>query len=262
MTDVRRRIMLPELPKNTYVVGDIHGCLDLYDALEARIISHADGRNPILIVAVGDIIDRGPNSADVVDRMMEPPPLGVQRLALCGNHEAMFLDFLNGLRGPVPWLKNGGEETLISYGLPYHPQSGFDQGSKRLLRMVEATVPHDHREFLRSMPISLRLPGYLICHAGLNPSRALAEQSDNDLMWSDPSSIDEATPQSPAITDMEALGVRLIHGHVPQPRVVINERRIAVDTGAYGSGVLSAVRLNADRGVEVLRVSRRVEDIG
>lgn len=256
MTQHRRRLMLPEAPARTYVVGDVHGCLDLFDALEARISVHAAGDGPALLVLVGDLVDRGPNSAGVLDRMQEAPPPGLHRLALAGNHEAMFLDFLDHPRGDAPWLFHGGAETLGSYGLRPDPLRGYNLPTRQLRHMVQATVPESHRLFLETMPVSLRLPGYLICHAGLNPARPLAQQTDQDLMWSDPGALDLAPDAAPAIADMTAHGLKMVHGHVPQFRIGLHDRRIAVDTGVYGSGVLSAVCLRPGHPPEILQVAR------
>ena len=167
----------------------------------------------------------------------------------------MFLDFLEAPSGTANWLGYGGAETLMSYGMSPDHQRQFNLPGRDLKHMVRATVPESHLSFLRALPVSLRLPGYLICHAGLNPDVGLAEQQDDDFLWQDPAALDASPPNSPARAEMARTGLRLIHGHVPYEDVALLPHRIGVDTGAYGSGCLSAVCLQPDHTPEVLSVT-------
>lgn len=246
----RRRLMLRQAPDLVYVVGDVHGCFSQYRALEARILADAAEVAPgvtALIVLLGDLVDRGPKSAQVLDLVLGPSPQGAQRLALAGNHEEMFLAFLDAPRPDAPWLDYGGCETLNSYGI--YPPKGqrFADLTVRLLgQMIATSTTLAHIEALRALPVSLRFPGYLICHAGLDVHAPLAAQTERALMWSNPADLDldiRAGEGPVALQELEAEGLRVVHGHVPGPTAFERPRRISIDTGAYGSGTLSAVRL-------------------
>ncbi|MEO1795390.1 MAG: metallophosphoesterase [Pseudomonadota bacterium] len=246
----RARLTLAEAPAATYVVGDVHGEVRLFDELETLIredAAKAAPDAPILLVAVGDVIDRGPASASMLDRLVERTNDGLERISLLGNHEAMFLEFLEAPDGKAPWLRYGGRETLMSYGMSPDPVLGFDLSSRALRQLVDSHVPASHVELLRSMPVSLRLPGYLICHAGVNPTAQLARQSDDDLIWGNPHDLDSAPFNSAAVVDLITHRLMVVHGHVPERRAEKWDRRIGVDTGAYATGRLSAVRLSPNQ---------------
>lgn len=246
----RDRLSLAQLPDLTYVVGDVHGHVSLYDKLEEKIRADAEqvlpGR-PFLVVLVGDVIDRGVGSAAMLDRLVERQQNGLQRLCLLGNHETMFLDFLKRPDAKSPWLSYGGTATLASYGLTLHESGIFDLPGNRLKQLLDSSIPESHIKLLKEMPVSLRVPGFLICHAGVEPTRPLAEQTDDDLIWGDPSALDSAPYTAPAVANLNASGLKVIHGHVPQDSASETNRRIALDTGAYATGILSAVRLAPNR---------------
>ncbi len=256
----RKRLKLSNSPPLVYVVGDVHGCLALYSRLEDKIIADAQETvpdAPILIVILGDLIDRGPKSAQMLDLLLGRAPEKVTRMALAGNHEEMFLKFLDKPLPDAPWLDYGGRQTLNSYGLfPPKGKRFEDLGRRQLQQSIAAVVPDDHIQLLRSFPVSLRIPGFLICHAGLNIHAPLSEQTEYNLLWSKPADLDSdltGTNSPPALRDLDTEETRVVHGHVPSVEPFETSRRVSIDTGAYLSGVLTAARLNKDATVKFLQ---------
>ncbi len=238
-----QQLHLHPQPPLAYVVGDIHGQLDLYRKLEARIAAEAAG-TPALVVLVGDLIDRGPNSAGVLDFVMARAPQGLQRQVIMGNHEEMFLRYLDAPRAEARWLDYGGRETLASYGIYGDPARGFDLPDKRLRQMFEASIPAEHIAWLRALPGALNLgERYFISHSGIDPTKPLAAQDARDLMW------------SRGFTAPPPEGVTVIHGHTPVDTVDLRGPYIDVDTGAYATGRLSAVRLAPHAPPELVEVT-------
>lgn len=236
--DPARILTLAQMPEAVYAVGDVHGCRTLYRELEARISADAAGlglSGPALVVLLGDVIDRGPDSAGMVDDLLSDPPDGMQRLVLRGNHEEMMLRFLSDPEGARRWLDFGGIDTLASYGAHLDPEAGQAVSASRLRTMAQAAVPSEHAAFLQSLPYGLAVGPYFLCHAGIDPARALRDQDPRDLVWGPPERVDDAPPDPARPV--------IVHGHVIVPRVQITARRINVDTGAYQGGALSAVRL-------------------
>ncbi|WP_460273037.1 metallophosphoesterase [Celeribacter sp. ULVN23_4] len=241
-----RKLSLSSTPAATYAVGDIHGHFELYKALEAKILEDAAGCDgPVLLVLLGDLIDRGPNSAELIDYLLGPPPPGVTRVTLRGNHEDMFLQVLHNPLMARDWVSWGGAQTLASYGIHPGGNGTYDFGSSAFRRALAAKVPESHRAFLEETPICLNLPDWFLSHAGVNAAKAFEGQSKEDLLWGDPRGLQG-----------KSLSKCVIHGHVPVPHVELSNAAINVDTGAYRTGCLSAVRLVAGEAPVVLQVSR------
>lgn len=244
-----RILSLKTPPAALYAVGDVHGCRTLYHHLEQQILDDAAARagdGPVLIVLLGDLVDRGPDSAGVISDMLRPAPDGVQRIALRGNHEDMMLRFMTDPVAKRDWLAFGGVATLASYGVMMDPEHGFDMAPARVANILQTAVPDSHRAYLGSLPFGLQVGGYFLCHAGIDPARSLSSQAPSDLIWGAPERIDTA-PNAPDLPIV-------VHGHVIVPDVHLGARRINVDTGAYVSGKLSAVRLVAGEPPFVLSV--------
>jgi serine/threonine protein phosphatase 1 len=222
-----------------YAVGDIHGEAALYHRLAARIAADRAGQGGegrALLVILGDMIDRGPGSAALLDHFCAPPPPGFDRICLMGNHEQMALAFLADPQPGTAWLDHGGAATLASYGIAPDPRLGWRIPAKRLSALVAAQGPAGHLAFLRGLPAWLRA-GHFFCHAGPAPDRPLTGQGLRTLLWS--RGFDDPGLAAPA-----GLGAALVvHGHVPVPGPVRRGWRVNVDTGAYATGRLSAVRL-------------------
>jgi serine/threonine protein phosphatase 1 len=228
----RERLAAPSEPAVIYAIGDVHGCLDLLTALEAAIIADADGRpGEKWIVMLGDYVDRGPKSAQVIDHLLRDPPPGFTRVTLCGNHEAAMLAFLDDPEPRSSWLEFGGIETLASYGIagPLVHRGG----SRQLRDAVASYVPDEHRAFLAGLPISLETPAHLFVHAGVRPGIPWARQADEDLFWF----------RDDYSASFAEFGKLVIHGHTPLQDAFLSRTRIGIDTGAYLTGRLSAVRL-------------------
>nr|WP_321507174.1 metallophosphoesterase [uncultured Celeribacter sp.] len=229
------RLSLDRSPAVTYAVGDIHGQFDLYKALEARILRDAlRYPAPRLLVLLGDVIDRGPQSAQMIDHLLRPPPKGLTRLCLRGNHEALFLRVLQDQRGIKTWRDWGGRATLSSYGIRSDQAEGPRPAA---LRALAATVPAAHQTFLSQLPLSLDLPAWFFSHAGATLQRSLAEQTPDDLLWGASGSLRDAT----------AFGKWVVHGHEIVPEASFSRGVLRLDTGAYRSGRLSGVRLCPDQ---------------
>lgn len=218
-----------------YAVGDIHGRLDLLDLLIGRIEADMAARPPArtFIVFLGDLVDRGPESAGVVERLRTYRPPGDSRLIMLGgNHEEVLLRILAGERGILPsWLKFGGAECARSYGIDPEALACIEEGGA--IDIVRAKVPRAHREFLESFGDTFRFGDYLFVHAGIRPGIDIEEQNVSDLRWI----------REPFLTDAKEHGFVVVHGHTIVQRVEERGNRIAIDTGAYHSGVLTALAI-------------------
>lgn len=227
----------PKLPRGkegarAYGVGDIHGRLDLLEQLlgqlEADIASRPQRRT--FIVFLGDLIDRGPDSAGVIERLRTWKPPGVRTVFLAGNHEEVLLRILEGEKGILPsWLKFGGAECARSYGLD--PEELATIAEEDAISLVQRAVPRPHEDFLASFGDTFRFGDYLFVHAGLRPGVGIEEQDRSDLRWI----------REPFLSDGREHGCMVVHGHTIVGEVQVRPNRIAIDTGAYHSGVLTAV---------------------
>jgi serine/threonine protein phosphatase 1 len=215
-----------------YAVGDIHGRLDLLngilDRIEADIASRPPRRN--FIIFLGDLIDRGPESAGVVERLRTYRHADARTIFLGGNHEEVLLRLLAGETSILSsWLKFGGAECAQSYGI--EPDSLRIIDEEAALGLLRAKVPAEHVEFLSSFGDTFRFGDYLFVHAGIRPGIGLEQQDLHDLRWI----------RDPFLSDSKEHGFVVVHGHTIVDRVEERPNRIAIDTGAYHSGVLTAV---------------------
>ena len=229
----RQHLSLASHPGSIYAIGDVHGCLDLLRQLERRILADADAHavRPTLVL-LGDYVDRGPDSAGVLDHLSGPRPRGFSRVCLAGNHEIMMLDFLAAPSPSADWLRFGGLETLASYGM--QPDRVLGSSRRQLQAMVDAHVPQEHIDFLKDLPLTLSVQDLVFVHAGLRPGvEPIDHQSEDDLLW-----IRDEFFNAPPVDRR-----LVVHGHTPGKVPVSVPGRICVDTGAYATGVLSAVRL-------------------
>lgn len=232
----RPRLSWSRAPSVVYAIGDVHGCLDQLRALEALIAEDArQVEGDKYLVLLGDYVDRGPKSAQVIDHLLAPPPPGFGRVCLRGNHEEMMLGAVAAGEGIGSWLSFGGEETMQSYGVPGDVAAALGTWPRNLQRQLLATyVPGEHVAFLSALPVALEMPGYAFVHAGVRPGYALSQQRDDDLMW-----IGGAFVESP-----ESFGAIVVHGHTATAQPVLLPNRIGIDTGCYQTGRLTAIRLS------------------
>jgi serine/threonine protein phosphatase 1 len=237
----RKRFVATTWPAAIYAIGDIHGCLQQLIALEARIFADAQGIDgEKWLICLGDYVDRGPDSAGVIDHVMAEPPPGFRRICLAGNHETMALAFLSAPQPGSSWLGFGGRETLLSYGISEPALRAADATGLR--ELVRSHVPASHIRFMEELYLLASVPGHVFVHAGLRPGIVLDQQAENDLLWIR----DEffLGPPHP--------GIRVIHGHTPAANPVFADGRIGIDTGAFATGILTALRIVPDGGTMIL----------
>ena len=215
-----------------YVIGDVHGRCDLLDALVSAVDSDDAARAPAksTVVMLGDLVDRGPESAGVVAVVRAWQRRRDVRV-LAGNHEEMFLDSFDDLEMLRHFLRHGGRETILSYGLDrdrYNAMSLEDVQDE-----MGRIVPIEDREFLRSAEEMIEVGDYLLVHAGINPGVPLEEQRRSDLLWI----------RERFLRHGEAHSHVVVHGHTIFDEVDDTGHRIGIDTGAYRSGRLTALVL-------------------
>ncbi|HEX8442025.1 MAG TPA: metallophosphoesterase family protein [Allosphingosinicella sp.] len=221
-----------------YAVGDIHGRLDLLDILLAKIEDDmaAQPAGRTFIIFLGDLIDRGPDSAGVIERLRTYRNPSAELVFLSGNHEEVLLDILSGKLGVLPaWLKFGGAECAQSYGID--PEQLRQTDERRAIELVRNKVPRAHREFLRSFADTFRFGEYLFVHAGIRPGVGLDDQERKDLRWI----------REPFLGDAKEHGFVVVHGHTIVRDVEERPNRIGIDTGAYQSGILTAIAIEEER---------------
>jgi serine/threonine protein phosphatase 1 len=221
-----------------YAIGDIHGRLDLLQALTGEL-RRAAGSETLTAVFLGDYIDRGPDARGVIDHLVAFRDAKVcESVFLRGNHEQFLLDIIDGKAADdSTWLDYGGLDTLASYGVEWPPARG-QRSSERLAELVREALPPEHVRFLRETALKYPRGDFMFVHAGLRPDRLLSEQSDSDMMWF-----------RYYADDQPVHGKTVVHGHTPRGRPVAGRWRIGVDTEAWTSGVLTALRLEgAQRG--------------
>ena len=223
-----------------YVIGDVHGCLDPLQRLLKRIGQRVSTLHPshkTHIIFVGDLIDRGPQSAQVVELLRRFSHPNIHLTFLMGNHEEVFLDVLGGnVRGMIRWFDWGGRDTARSYGvdnlglLPIEPE--------QVLNQLQHRVPKSHVKFIKGFKPFVEFGDYVIVHAGLRPKVPLAEQKDRDLRWI----------RDGFLNFEGAFPKKVIHGHTIVKEAENRPNRIAVDTGVYmDDGALTAAFLIEDK---------------
>lgn len=222
-----------------YAIGDIHGRRDLLDALLFRIEAddRARGGAETQLVFLGDLVDRGPDSAAVVQRALELKESGRPVRFLMGNHEEVFLKALTGSREALKFFNRiGGRETILSYGIDRKTYDSVD--FDELADLLIARVPRAHIQFLKDFEEQIRVGDYLFVHAGIRPRVALEAQSGADLRWIRADFLDFRGDH----------GLMVVHGHTIADTVDEQPNRIGIDTGAYASDRLTAIGLEgADR---------------
>ena len=217
-----------------YAIGDVHGCRKELLEAEARIARDAsgtDGRK--LIVMLGDYVDRGRSSRQVLEHLAGPPPAGFERISLCGNHDDLFLRFLTDPAAHAGWLQLGGHATLFSYGIDASLILNRPRGLERLAELAREAIPAEHVDYLKSLPCLLTIGRIAFVHAGLRPGLPLEEQSDEDLMWI----------REPFLSRGPELPLVVVHGHTPAPQVTYGKGRICIDTGAFATGHLAVLKI-------------------
>jgi serine/threonine protein phosphatase 1 len=232
--------LAPKAPPGVriYAVGDIHGQEELMDALHRAIAEDAAKGSQLqsVIVYLGDYVDRGMGSRQVIEELIAGPLPGFRGVYLRGNHEEAVLDFLQDPTFGMQWRNFGGLETLYSYGIE---DAGRLQSPDDFLaagNLFAERLPPSHLSFFNQLKISVTLGDYFFVHAGIRPGTALDKQSEEDMLW-----IRDEFLHSEA-----DFGKVVVHGHTPEAEPVLKHNRIGVDTGAYMTGVLTCVVLEGE----------------
>jgi serine/threonine protein phosphatase 1 len=223
--------------KRLYAVGDVHGRLDLVDDLLARIEDDIADRpvETAVVVFLGDLIDRGPDSAGVVERLQGLRHFPARMLFLLGNHEEFLLRTLAGEPGVAhDWLGFGGDACAESYGVSAAALQAMDE--PRIAEILGAAIPPAHVEFLKSFEDTIRFGDYLLVHAGIRPGVPIEQQQPSDLRWI----------RQPFLSDAQDHGCMVIHGHTISDGIDRRANRIGIDTGAYRTGILTAAVIEED----------------
>jgi serine/threonine protein phosphatase 1 len=237
--DPRPRLKLDLSGTAVYAVGDVHGCLDELLALERNIAEDASTLPAAkLILMLGDYVDRGPASAQVLDHMVAPPPPGFERICLAGNHEIAMLDYLDGRTSLQSWLRIGGEPTLLSYGIDHRRLLDLYRDERQIDEAIRDAIPPDHVAFLRSLPVLVEAGRYVFVHAGIRPGVALDRQTDTDLVFIRSAFFERA----------HLLTRYVVHGHTPVEEARREGMRVNLDTGAFFTGRLTGLRIWQDKG--------------
>lgn len=214
----------PEAP--LHVIGDIHGRLDLLQ----RLLGLLDPVIPVF--CVGDYVDRGEHSADVLRFLRDSPAI----TCLKGNHEVMLLGFLDTPKSGSHWLRSGGLQTLASFGIAGLTESSKGADLEQAGATLSAAMGEDLINWLRGLPLSWQSGNVAIVHAGADPAACIAGQREDFLVWGHP----EFT------TTPRADGIWVVHGHTIVDAPTVISGRVAIDTGAYATGHLTAVHIAPD----------------
>ncbi|MEZ5945777.1 MAG: metallophosphoesterase family protein [Hyphomonas sp.] len=243
---VTREAVAPE-GQCLYAIGDIHGRRDLLEQLigkiEEDVSALPETATSRTLVFLGDYIDRGLQSRDVIEFLLSDRLKSFERVFLMGNHEEALLRFLNDVNFGKQWVRYGGAETLYSYGLAppntraslrsHEAMEAANQAWDKVWTSFRQNLPQAHLDFYQSLQHYYVAGDYLFVHAGLRPDVALENQTVRDMLW-----IRDEFLEAPQSFDQV-----VVHGHTPGEAIYRDNRRIGLDTGAFISGKLSAARL-------------------
>jgi serine/threonine protein phosphatase 1 len=221
----------PALPAGIriYAIGDIHARLDLLNNLLDRIKADVAQRpsSRTVYVFLGDYIDRGNASRETIDRLIEHAA-EAQCVFLKGNHELIAVQCLSDPRLFDQWMRLGGAQTLISYGV--RPQPGA-RAIAELQAAFHNALPRAHFRFFRELRNSFSCGDFFFAHAGVNPKVGLASQNEDDLLWI----------REQFLTSDQDFGKIVVHGHTPTRTIEVRTNRINIDTGAFATGCLTCL---------------------
>ena len=226
-----------QVPEGTrvYAIGAIHGRADLLDQLHDKILEDARhaGVQRHVVVYLGDYVDRGLDSKGVIDRLLDDPLPGFEKVFLKGNHEDAFLKFFLEPEFGRDWKYYGGLETLMSYGVKALPLKDEPEAFVAARDELARNFPANHLDFLGSLRLWHEEGDFYFAHAGVRPGLPLEEQTGQDLMWI----------RDDFLSSDVDFGKVVVHGHTPEEQPVQRANRIGIDTGAYITGVLTCAVL-------------------
>ena len=225
---------------NIFAIGDIHGCLKQLVTLQDKIFNYPQyNKEEDLLLYLGDYIDRGPSSKDVINHILQLQTEGIKSIFLMGNHEQFMIDFLfNKINNLSNWLMNGADQTFKSYDIEIAEfiKDGFEDDNVEKLRDIFLSkLTKEHVYFFNNLKLTYIMGDYLFVHAGINPEKSLSEQNKMDFLWARSDKFFDKNFEFEKI---------IVHGHSPEKEVINFPYRINVDTGSFFSGKLSCVCLN------------------
>jgi len=220
-----------------YAIGDIHGRADLLLRLHKLIAEDAAtaAAGRLVLVYLGDYVDRGEGSRQVIELLLESPLQGFETVWLRGNHEELMSTFLEDVSISETWMLNGADATLMSYGVDVPAKNG-GADMEAAQQALRAALPAAHRKFLKALRPSHVEGGYLFVHAGVRPGVALHDQDPQDLIWI----------RQPFLSSDADHGHCVVHGHTIVSEPEFHANRIAIDTGAYFSNTLTSLVLDGE----------------
>lgn len=223
-----------------YAVGDIHGRLDLLEVLHGKVLRDMmtfTGSRKV-VVYLGDYVDRGMQSCEVLDFLLDQPLAGFETVYLMGNHERALLDFLADSRIATDWMSYGGDATLYSYGVGLEGPRTNPGVLLQLQERFRENLPARHEQFLRALALFHVEGDYMFTHAGVKPGVPVERQQEADLLW-----IRDEFLESDA-----NFGKVVVHGHTITRNPEVKRNRIGIDTGAFASGKLTCLVLEGTEG--------------
>ena len=235
----RKEKLRPRVPEGVriYAIGDIHGRADLLERMLNRIDADL-ASNPVRIgiqVFLGDYIDRGPASREVLDRLVARNG-SCRSVFLKGNHESYLTGFLTNPPILEDWHRYGGLETLMSYGIT--PSINANAATQaQLAAALDQALPESHRQFIGKLKSSFTCGDFFFVHAGVRPGIPLTKQREEDLLWI----------RQDFLLYEEDFSKIVVHGHTPVPQPDVRPNRINIDTGAFATGQLTCLILEDDK---------------
>lgn len=219
-----------------YVIGDIHGCIDLLRQKHARIeadVKTGGAGVECAVIYLGDYIDGGPSSRDVIETVMGDAPKGTKKITLMGNHERLLLDFLDDAGAGEKWLELFGRTTIESYGVTVPPGHLGHEQLLALQSSLRGKLPKKHIRFLKSLRPFHICGDYAFVHAGIRPGTAISDQSPEDLLWIRNEFLSSRLEHEKVI----------VHGHSFSRRPRVRAYRMGIDTGSFFTGRLTCLVL-------------------
>ncbi len=220
--------------RRVYAIGDVHGRNDLLKKLLDKIIKDDGERDSAEseIIFLGDLVDRGPDSAGVIDTAMQAKETFGNVRFLMGNHEEVYLAAAAGDEKSVRFFNRiGGRETILSYEITMKEYMELDM--PQLARRIPELFPRKHIDFIAGFEDQITIGDYAFVHAGVRPGVPLSEQRQKDLRWI----------REEFLSAQEAYEKIIVYGHTINDDVVETGTRIGIDTGAYYSEKLTALAL-------------------